>query len=422
MSGIRRWTVSLFILALAFSGAALAGEADSNASAPAPSSDLWQQLSKISTLSTQNAGRGPEIAVSGQTVVASGALGNDGSVAYVFIKPPEGWTNMKLVAHLRASALGQTGAYSVAIDGDTVAVGATQCSGRNCTRGAILVFVKPPGGWTDMTETARLTGSDALPRDSFGFSVSVSGGTIVAGADGGNSEIGAAYVFVKPAGGWKNMTQTAKLTPSDGTKYDFFGFSAAIDGNTIVIGSPQSYPSSGSGKVYVFVEPATGWQDMTQTAELTASDSFQNDQFGHSLGIKGGTVAVGAPGQGLAQFPGEAYVFTSSGTWSNMTQTGKLTALGATGYASLGYTIGVGDDFIAVGAPFDGNYFVGGSVFIFKKPKSGWANVSSKQKLFGADDRYLGGVGYILGISGNIVASATAAPSIYVFQLLPNEP
>lgn len=75
----------------------------------------------------------------------------------------------------------------------------------------MYVFVKPASGWANATQTA----SDGLTDDSFG-SVSISGDTIVAGAldhkVGANLDQGAVYMFVKPASGWKNATQTAELT------------------------------------------------------------------------------------------------------------------------------------------------------------------------------------------------------------------
>jgi hypothetical protein len=62
------------------------------------------------------------------------------------------------------------------------------------------VFVKSSGGWTTTsTFTAKLTASDGAPGDLFGYSVSVSGDTVVVGARfadiGTNADQGAAYVF-----------------------------------------------------------------------------------------------------------------------------------------------------------------------------------------------------------------------------------
>ena len=54
-----------------------------------------------------------------------------------------------------------------------------------------------------MTQTAKLTASDGAAGDFFGMSVAMSGDTVVVGADsddiGANANQGSAYVFVKPA-------------------------------------------------------------------------------------------------------------------------------------------------------------------------------------------------------------------------------
>ena len=109
---------------------------------------------------------------------------------------------------------------------------------------------EPASGWANMTETAKLTSSDGAADDSFGDAVSISGNTIVVGAEnatvGGNSAEGAAYVFTEPGTGWANMNETAKLTASDGAAGDDFGISVAISGRTVVVGSPQYGLEGGS--------------------------------------------------------------------------------------------------------------------------------------------------------------------------------
>ncbi|MDM8553620.1 choice-of-anchor D domain-containing protein, partial [Desulfococcaceae bacterium HSG7] len=113
------------------------------------------------------------------------------------------------------------------------------------------VFVKPAGGWSDMTQTAKLTASDANSDDHFGWSVAVNGDTAVVGANG--DDTGSAYVFVKPAGGWSDMTQTAKLTASDAAADDQFGSSAAVSGDTVVVGAPYNDDDGAeSGSAYIF--------------------------------------------------------------------------------------------------------------------------------------------------------------------------
>src|ERR1700675_1592404 len=90
-------------------------------------------------------------------------------------------------------------------------------------------------------QLAELTASDGNSNDRFGNAVAVNGSTVIVGAwgatIGSNTEQGAAYVFVKPVNGWGNMTQVAKLTPSNGSEYLHFGWSVAISGDTIVVGT-----------------------------------------------------------------------------------------------------------------------------------------------------------------------------------------
>ena len=203
------------------------------------------------------------------------------------------------LAELTASdgASGDTLGSSVSISGNTVVVGSPS---SNNFRGAAYVFEKPEGGWANMTQTAKLTVPEAAYAK-LGSSVSISGNTIVVGAPSqpvfgrskSNDFRGAAYVFVKPPSGWADMTPTAKLTASDGAPGDFMGLSVSISGNIVVVGANQ-VDSQGLGAAYVFVKPSGGWTDMTETAELTASDGAWGSFSGFSVSISRDTVVVGA--------------------------------------------------------------------------------------------------------------------------------
>ena len=177
--------------------------------------------------------------------------------------------------------------YSVAISGDTIVVGAPWDDDNGTNSGSAYVFVKPGSGWADMTQTAKLTAADGAADDSLGYSVAISGDTIVVGAawdDDNGIDSGSAYVFVQPGGGWADMTQTAKLTAGDGAANDFFGISVAISSDTIVLGAYYDDDNgTDSGSAYVFVQPGGGWADMTQTAKLTAGDGAANDTLAFLL-------------------------------------------------------------------------------------------------------------------------------------------
>ena len=92
-----------------------------------------------------------------------------------------------------------------------------------------------------LTESARLTTSDAAADDLFGTSVSIVGATIVVGANGDDCATGdfcgSAYVFEKKPVGWSGtLTESAKLTASQAAVQDSFGSSVSITANCVVVG------------------------------------------------------------------------------------------------------------------------------------------------------------------------------------------
>jgi len=257
--------------------------------------------------------------------------------------------------------------WSVFISGDTVVVGARfdDCAaGLVC--GAAYVFERPlAGGWVGATETAKLTASDAANGDHFGFSVSISEDTVVAGAHGADcaagfprDECGVAYVFEKPpAGGWVGATETAKLTASDAAVGDWFGRSVSISGDTIVAGAPRNIFAAGPvhGAAYLFEKPLTGgWVSATETAKLTARDAAVGDWFGRSVSISGDTVVVGAPRNTFAASPvhGAAYVFEkpTAGGWVSATESATLTASDAAELDEFGWFVSISGETVVASA------------------------------------------------------------------------
>ena len=91
----------------------------------------------------------------------------------------------------------------------------------------------------DYAQIAKLAASDAGVKGGFGYSMAIDGDTIVVGAhthDDGGSDSGSVYVFRTSDGG-ATYDQVAKLTASDAAASDLFGNSVAIDGDTILVGA-----------------------------------------------------------------------------------------------------------------------------------------------------------------------------------------
>ena len=156
----------------------------------------------------------------------------------------------------------------------------------------MYVFVQSGTTWN---QQAELTASDGAAYDLFGVSVAISGSTAIVGAGGktvaSNADQGAAYIFTQSGGVW---SQQAELIASDGSAYDWFGLSVAVDGGTAVAGAYNKTvgPNSGQGAAYVFTQSGTSW---SQQAELTAADGDSYDQFSGSVAVSGTTALVGSP-------------------------------------------------------------------------------------------------------------------------------
>jgi len=367
-------------------------------------------------------------AISGNTIV----VGSPGAyvdtvecgAAFVFVKPSSGWANMTESAKLVPSdcADGDEFGSSVAISGNNIAVGAPDHP--SSTRvGKGYYYTKPPvTGWSGtLTEFASL-GNGSVNGAVYGTSVAISGQDVLVGSPGENTAYllvcatnvgscgldakfygvtassafgtavavngfnfvvtdpwatvgtnqfqGAAYAFSYLG---HNTWSRATLTSSDGGFLDEMGASVAMTNNTIVVGCP--YCGLGhvltAGAAYVYTKPATGnWVDATQTAKLTSSDGVQGDELGFSVAVSGNIIVAGAPLKNIGNnaTQGEAYVYISSGAWSDRTESIRLIASDGQRFDSFGQSVGISGAVGIVGANFgkNGNLnLVTGSEYLF---------------------------------------------------------
>ncbi len=365
---------------------------------------------------------GISVAVSGNTVVAGAPAhdinGQDRGAVYVFEKPSGGWANATQTAELTASdgAGGDWLGGAVAVSGNTVVAGAYGNNvGPHVAQGAVYVFEKPGTGWANATQTAELTASDGAEEDYLGWSVAVSGNTVVAGAlnhnhINGNTGQGAAYVFERPSGAWANATQTAELTASDGAADNYLGESVGVSGNTVVAGARGHEVGSEAfqGAAYVFEKPGTGWVNATQTAELTASDGAAYDGLGQTVAVSGNTIVAGSDRHtvGSNRYQGAVYVFEDTGSgWTNATQTAELTASDGVVGDQLGASLAVSGNTVVAGAPGrEVNGHIGqGDAYVFEKPSGGWVNANQTEELTASNGAERDVFGASVAVSGDTV-------------------
>ena len=314
----------------------------------APAAGAFQQAKLTAADAAPSNYFGLSVAISEFTAVV-GAPGKNSTTgaAYVFVHSKRGWSQQ---AELTAADAAPSDGFgsSVAISGGTAVVGAY---GKNSNAGAAYVFVHSGKHGKHWSQQAELTAADAAPGDYFGVPVAISGSTVVVGAARKNSSTGAAYVFVHSG---KHWSQQAELTADAAAPGDLFGFSVAISGSTVVVGAVRK--NSSTGAAYVFAGSGTAW---SQQAELTAADAAPGDGFGYSVAISGSAVVVGADWKN--SFTGAAYVFAGSGTaWS---QQAELTPADAATGEFFGDSVAISGSTVVVGATGKNSYTGAAYVF-----------------------------------------------------------
>ena len=334
--------------------------------------------------------------------------------------------------------------YSVALSGDTLAVGAfhedSSTQGVDTTAnedalqsGAVYIFVRSAGSWI---QQAYIKASNSEANDEFGISVSLSGDTLVVGATGEDSDAtgmiggpnelassaGAVYIFTRIGSSW---SEQAYLKASNASGGDLFGTSVSLSGETLAVGA--HIEGSASGAVYIFTRNVTTWSEQ---AYIKASNTQAGDRFGHSVALSGDTLAVGAYNEdsgttGVNTTPDESafnsgavYVYTRSGTdWSEQayikaSNPGGGNSSPAAG-DNFGYSVALSGDTLAVGAWLEDSGTTGinttwdeaasasGAVYVFVRDDTTWseqayikASNTGKSDLFGKS----------VALSGDILA------------------
>ena len=263
--------------------------------------------------------------------------------------------------------------YSVAVSGDTLVVGSPwhETQGKIVGPGAAWVFTYQAGAWR---QVAELTAPDGADQDAFGWSVAISGDTIAVGAPYHYTKSkvkgshGAIYVYSDTSGAWRNTAELSVSDPNSIGDYQL-GVSVALQGNTLVAGDPVG-SSAGTGAVYVFTRTAARW---SQSAEFTATKG--DTQLGYSVAISGDTIAAGAPGaaqsgvQGAS--PGAVDVYTYDPGLAAWKQCARLTGVTAAG-SNFGEALALAGQTLVVGAPTNADTNAG-AVDVFQASGATWS-------------------------------------------------
>lgn len=420
---------------------------------------------------------GTAVAIDGDTLVV-GAEGESSSAttvngdqtndnaqgagaAYVFRRSGSRWVQE---AYLKASNTETFDDFgvSVAISGDTVAVGAfaedsasvgvnqDQTNNNANHSGAVYVYRRSGTVWS---QEAYVKASNTGQQDNFGVSVALSGNTLAVGAFGeaspatginqgqgdGAQGAGAVYVFQRLGSTW---SQQAYIKASNTQPNYLFGNSVALDGNTLAMGSPGESSSAtsvnqdqtdqnapGAGAVYVFTQVNGVW---SQQAYIKASNTYPNNEFGSSVSLYHDTLAVGAFGESSAATgvngnqtdhhamnAGAVYVFQrTNGTWA---QQAYIKASNTQATDEFGWAVSVFGDTLLVGSRqesngatgVDGNQTGGGAsasgaAYVFERSGTTWSqHAYLKASNTGQNDQF----GFAVAASGDTLVVAAQQES-----------
>lgn len=300
---------------------------------------------------------------------------------------------------------------SVAIDGDTLVIGARFEDGDNddtLSSGAAYVFVKLNGAWV---EQSYLKASDGINGDQFGYSVAISGDTLIVGShleDTTQPNSGAVYVFTRTLNVWSEQTILKASNPGVN---DNFGYSIDIDGGYIISGARREDGADNglqndAGAAYVFTGSGNSW---SQQAYLQASNIGEGDNFGVSVAIDNDTIVVGASledgaDDGMEDDMGAAYVFVRSGTtWSQ--QGNLLTASNGEAKDNFGISVDISGESVVVGSHLEDGLdnmleSSSGAAYVFTRSSVVWSEQAILKSLnVGAGDLF----GNAVAIDGDSV-------------------
>jgi hypothetical protein len=269
--------------------------------------------------------------------------------------------------------------YAVAISGDVVVVGARKDSEKGLYSGSVYVFRNNGSTWI---REAKLYADDAQAQEYFGSSVAIDGDTLVVGATkGGEGDLqtGSVYVFKYNGFDWEEETE---LFAENLAHKDQFGYSVAIEGDTILVGAPRHDDGEAdSGAAYVFRRNAGTW---FPKSNLKGSELFEKAYFGTSVSLSGNTAVVGAyrndlfaADNSVMEDTGSAYVFRFDGSiWP---EEEKLIPADAVGGEEFGWAVAISGDTVVVGAHKDGD--LSGSVYVYTLNQPPVADAGADQEV-----------------------------------------
>ena len=393
-----------------------------SANAPAPTDSVQAPLPLTGITLSTNAGgvnAGRALAMRGELLfvgVPVGTASNFAGAVHVFRRSGTNW-NLESALRPPTNDNSRLFGYSLAEDRDTLVIGAPGDISTNTLAGSTYVFRQQGTNWS---LEATLHGGAGTGGDEFGFSVAISGDSLIVGAPGYRSagdHSGGAFIFQRTNTTW---TQKPLLTSPEKAALDYFGEAVAIQGSLAVIGAPRGRALDlplNSGAAYSYSLSGANW---SWALRLRSSTRYNGDLFGTSIAAGDNYFVVGAPGLNPldASDPKRnlraACVFTNvrPAYPNSITESARLAPATPIPLEMFGLTVSADGPRITVGAPqavaISATQAVGGAGYVFDRHGYHWTQVGRLARSEGqAGDAF----GATSGTASNWVAIAAFAHS-----------
>ena len=213
--------------------------------------------------------------------------------------------------------------------------------------GRVFFFNYEGGNYTSVEEVISSSADPVQER--FGQSVAIHGNFMAIGAPGGGVDTGKVYLFQRVGNAWQEqqvLKNNADPIPGDG-----FGWSLAMDGDLLVVGSPfdDIFGNINEGSFSILRNVAGVYQSLLKTFQPIGSGFMPNDHFGWDVDVDGIYILVGAPGHSNRE--GKVYYYREVASIFNLDHQSEYRNFSDVPNVFYGYSVGIDSSFAVIGYP-----------------------------------------------------------------------
>lgn len=325
----------------------------------------WQQQAKLSvTPAFSNDTLGGKVALKNRIAILGirnrDDAAEDAGAVVAFEYEESNWSQQQILTATDAKK-GDAFGQSIGLTEQFLVIGAPRSDSPLEDTGAVYVYSRSQDSWQFQS---KLTADDGMAGDLFGISVAVDGNTILVGADLNDEKAenaGAVYVFSFNGSQW---SQQAKLMASDGAKTDIFGVRVALHGDTALISARRDDIEGvgvDAGSAYIFERSNNTWE---QTQKLIAPDGNADDRFGRGVALSNDTAIISAMHHDAKDSDaGAAYVFKKQHKRWRLER--KILAIDGLSEDRFGWNVSLSNSTAIIAAPHrDDNGETSGAAYV----------------------------------------------------------